>query len=72
MTEDNADRLTELETLVAHQAKTIDELNQTVRDQWAEIDKLTRSLTLIADKLFALEETARKGPPGSEPPPPHY
>lgn len=62
----------DLEVQLAHQTKLLDELNETVRAQWTEIDKLTRSVTLLADRLLNVEAANKKGTPGEEPPPPHY
>lgn len=64
--------ISNLEVQVAHQTKLLDELNETVRAQWTEIDKLTRSVTLLADRLLNIEMASKKGMPGEEPPPPHY
>ncbi len=66
------ERLADLEMQVAHQTKLLDELNETVREQWTEIDKLTKSVTLLVDRIQNIEATSKKGPPGEEPPPPHY
>lgn len=65
-----ADRLDTVETRIAFQEQTIEELNKTIADQWRVIDGLTR-------KLAMLEEHARSGvgtiaDPRNEPPPPHY
>lgn len=62
----------DLEVQLAHQTKLLDELNETVRAQWTEIDKLTRSVTLLADRLLNVEAANKKATPGEEPPPPHY
>ncbi len=64
--------IADLEIQVAHQTKLLDELNEIVRKQWDEIDKLTRSVTHLADRLLNIEEANKKGTPSEEPPPPHY
>ncbi len=69
---ENNEKLADLEIQLAHQAKHLEELNEIVRTQWAEIDKLTRSVTLLADRLVNVEDEGKKGAPGEEPPPPHY
>ncbi len=69
---DENEKLADLEVQVAHQTKLLDELNEIVRKQWNEIDKLTRSVTHLADRLLNIEEANKKGTPGEEPPPPHY
>jgi SlyX protein len=66
---DIADRLEALETRIAFQDQTIEELNATITAQWRQIDLLTR-------KLEQMEEQVRSGvhiaDPANEPPPPHY
>ncbi|HWU18068.1 MAG TPA: SlyX family protein [Devosia sp.] len=66
---DLAERLEALETRIAFQDQTIEELNATITAQWRVIDGLTRKLT-------TLEEQVRSGThiadPSTEPPPPHY
>jgi len=66
---DLADRLEALETRIAFQDQTIEELNTTITAQWRQIDLLTR-------KLDQMEQQVRSGvhiaDPSTEPPPPHY
>lgn len=66
---DFAERLEALETRIAFQDQTIEELNATITEQWRMIDGLTRKLTM-------LEEQVRSGThiadPSTEAPPPHY
>lgn len=66
---DFAERLEALETRIAFQDQTIEELNATITAQWRVIDGLTR-------KLVTLEEQVRSGSqiadPSTEAPPPHY
>ncbi|MBU1306724.1 MAG: SlyX family protein [Alphaproteobacteria bacterium] len=66
---DHTDRLEALETRIAYQDQTIEELNATITAQWRQIDLLTR-------KLDTLEQQVRSGvhiaDPSTEPPPPHY
>jgi len=69
---ENSEKLANLEIQLAHQAKHLDELNEIVRAQWTEIDKLTRSVTLLSDRLRNVEDEGKKSEPGQEPPPPHY
>ncbi len=68
MTSD-AERLDALETRIAHQDQTIEELNAVVTQQWTTIEQLRR-------RLDAMEEQVRSGSyiadPSSEKPPPHY
>lgn len=64
-----SERLETLETRIAFQDETIEELNSTITAQWRQIDLLTRKLEL-------LEEQVRSGSyiadPSTEAPPPHY
>jgi SlyX protein len=66
---DFTERLEALETRIAYQDQTIEELNTTITAQWRQIDLLTR-------KLEQMEEQVRSGvhiaDPSTEPPPPHY
>ena len=65
----DSDRLDALESRVAFQDHTIEELNATITAQWRQIDLLTR-------KLSQMEEQVRSGSqiadPSTEAPPPHY
>ena len=62
------DRVAELEVKFAFQQDTIDSLNQTVTEQWAEIDTLKRQSTHLKSQLEALED----GGDVVETRPPHY
>ena len=63
-------RIEQLETRIAHQDHTIEELNKSVTEQWTQIDGLTKQLERMAARLQHVEDNA---PPGAaEPPPPHY
>ncbi len=63
------ERIDALETRVAYQDQTIEELNAALTAQWQSIDLLTK-------KLAMLEEQMRSGSyiadPATERPPPHY
>lgn len=68
MTSD-AERLGTIEARIAHQDRTIEELNTVVTQQWTTIEHLRR-------RLDAMEEQVRSGgyiaDPSMEKPPPHY
>lgn len=67
----DAERLEKLETTVAYQEQAIEDLNQTVLRQAAEIAELRRLVTNLGERLRELADNpALAGPP--EPPPPHY
>ncbi len=67
---DNA-RLEALEVRVAYQDQVIEDLNQTVIDQWKKIDALRRQLNELLDRVQEVEDISA-GPRTPEPPPPHY
>ena len=71
MTAENtvADRLLELECRIAYQDETIDTLNDVVREQWADIDRMRQKLERLEQRIAEVEERQ-----GDEPiaKPPHY
>ena len=62
-------RVDGLETRLAYQDETIEQLNQTITAQWKQIDALTRQIAQLNDRLQDAE--ARAPGPANEPPP-HY
>ncbi len=66
---DFAERLEALETRIAFQDQTIEELNATITAQWRVIDGLTRKLTTLEEQVRSGSQIAD---PSSEAPPPHY
>ncbi len=66
--ETTTDRIDALEVRIAHQDRTIAELNEVVTEQWRLIDGLSRTVARLIEEIRALEPR-REGP---EPPPPHY
>jgi SlyX protein len=72
MSPDNGedDRLTALEELTAHQAKTIDELSDQVAEQWKTIEQMRRALERLGERLIGLEERSTEAAPATKPP--HY
>ena len=64
-------RLDALEIRIAHQDQVIEDLNQTVIAQWAEIDRLSRQLARLIEHIATAAEPAGRDP-GDEPPPPHW
>lgn len=69
MSETQEERLEALETRIAFQDQTIEDLNATITEQWKIIDQLNKRLTVM-------EEQVRSGSyiadPSTERPPPHY
>ncbi|MEK9723775.1 MAG: SlyX family protein [Rhodospirillaceae bacterium] len=68
---DPDDRLTELETRIAHYEQALADLSDTTRDQWTEIDALRREVTRLRDRVAELERGQPAGAPADEKPP-HY
>jgi SlyX protein len=63
-------RLETLETQLAYQEQTLEELNQTLTGQWTQIDALTRALARLGQQLADLESQSPGGVPVDKPP--HY
>jgi len=63
-------RIEALEVRVAYQDQVIEDLNQTVIDQWKQIDVLRRQFAEVLDRVQEVE--VGSSPRGPEPPPPHY
>jgi SlyX protein len=69
--EELAARVEKLETLVAFQDQTIEDLNQTVTDQWKSLELLKRELASLGAQVRDVEaHPALSVAP--EAPPPHY
>ncbi|MBZ9936409.1 SlyX family protein [Mesorhizobium sp. BR1-1-16] len=65
------DRVDALEIRAAHHERNLDELNEVILAQWKEIDRMTRLVRRLEERLSEAE--ARSGRPNApEPPPPHY
>ncbi|MBM6594651.1 SlyX family protein [Microvirga pudoricolor] len=68
-TGDLSARIDDLEMRIAHQDRTIEDLNTAIVDQWKQIDALSRKLSNLLDRVQEVEDSA--GPPVDRPPP-HY
>ena len=64
------ERITRLEELAAHQAKTIEELSAELANQWATVDQLQNKLERLIVRFMALEEASLEAPAITKPP--HY
>lgn len=63
-------RLTEMEMLIMHQGRVIDQLNEVVTGHQSVIDQLSRELRSIKEALRGL--SSDNASPSEEEPPPHY
>jgi len=64
-----SERIDALEMRIAYQDETIETLNQTITAQWTEIDRLTRQLAELKDRVRDAESNV-PGPANERPP--HY
>jgi len=64
-------RLDRLETQVAFQEQTIQQLNTTITSQWELIDRLKQRLSRLSDQVREVENSLAP-PAAGEPPPPHF
>lgn len=64
-------RLEALETRIAYQDQIIEDLNEAITAQWREIDRLTREMVRLTERVERAEQMPA-GAPEDEPPPPHY
>lgn len=63
------ERIDRLETRLAYQDETIEQLNQTITAQWKQIDALTRQVAQLSERL---QEAEAKAPGPANERPPHY
>ncbi len=63
-------RIEELETAMAHQDRTVDDLNRMVVEQWKHIEDLTRRVRGLSEQIEEFE--SRGGAARPVDPPPHY
>ncbi len=68
---DHGQRLLELETKVAYQESTIDQLNDTLVRLNAELTKQTEQIRLLAQRLKSMPNS-QIADSSEETPPPHY
>jgi SlyX protein len=66
-----SERIDALESRLAYQDQTIEQLNETITAQWKQIDALTRQLTTLSERLQEAEANAPVSAPANERPP-HY
>ena len=61
-------RIMDLETLVTHQARAIEELSSMVAEQWQTIEAMRGKLDALTERFMALEEQAIGQPESGKPP----
>jgi len=64
------DRLDRMETAMAHQEQTVDDLNRMVVEQWKLIEDLTRRVRALGEQIEDYAANAAAGRPVDRPP--HY
>lgn len=64
-------RLDALEIRIVHQDEVIEDLNKTIIAQWKEIDRLTREIVMLSDRMASAEQSIGSDA-GDEAPPPHW
>jgi SlyX protein len=67
----DTDRIEKLETTVAYQEQSIEDLNKTVLAQAAEIAQLKRLIGNLGERVREIADNPALAEP-PEPPPPHY
>ena len=65
------DRLTELESRLAHHERAADEISDVLAEQARALDALSQRLQRLTDRVTALEAGWGVTPPDDQPPP-HY
>jgi SlyX protein len=64
-----SERIDALESRLAYQDQTIEQLNETITAQWKQIDVLTRQLAALTERL---QEAEVHAPSPANERPPHY
>jgi len=64
-------RIEKLEERSAFQEHALEELSETITDQWKLIEALKRDIKRLTDELKEVEDNMAQGE-RREPPPPHY
>lgn len=67
---DETARITKLEEMLAHQAKTIDELSDQLAEQWKIVEQTRAKLDRLTERFLSLEEQSLEAPSITKPP--HY
>lgn len=70
MKEKMEERIVELETRLAFQDHTIEELNDVIVSQQEQLDQVIKELALLKEQVLSI--LAESGDQKNDPPPPHY
>jgi SlyX protein len=62
-------RIDELEMRMAHQDRTIADLNDVITEQWKKLEMMERQLHRLGEELEAMEQSDA---PAANQKPPHY
>ncbi len=68
MSKSDTDRIDDLEITIAHQGQQIEELSDTVTDQWKMIEDLRRQLARLESKFADMQEPDETPPETQKPP----
>ena len=64
-------KIIDLETKLAFQDQTINELNEVITDQQNQLDQLREEIRMLGLRLESVAQSSTN-PDEKEPPPPHY
>ena len=64
-------KIIDLQSKLAFQDETINELNEVITDQQNQLDQLREEIRLLALRIASVAQSAA-APDEKEPPPPHY
>lgn len=68
---DPNERIDALESHIAHQDSTLQDLSGVVLEQWRAIKAMEEKMVRLEAQMQALEDAMNR-PAGEDPPPPHY
>jgi len=72
MTGDLAGRINQLEEALAHQEAMAHDLSDEMAKQWQTIERMTRRIKELEEKVASQNPAPAEAPESGEPPPPHY
>ncbi len=66
--QDTGEQFMDIEAQIAHQARSIDDLSESLSKQWDLIEKLERKLSVLTERFLALEQNSGEAPENTRPP----